>query len=214
MNHGGDLEVSMVIQSNQNAASAEWEDRALVARLGNGDIDALGELYRRYKTKVYRTALGITHDERTAEDILQEVFLRVHRYADSFDPSQPFEPWVYRITVNLSYTWINRAKRWVSSLQDTIERLKAPSTRDPESVTERREVCACVRRAIDRLPDAHRVVVVLFYLEGLSVGEVAYALNVPEGTVKSRLYYAREKLRRVIAEQEEEMLSEVAYDFT
>mgnify|MGYP001137425330 CR=1 FL=1 len=204
----------MMVQSDERAVSGGQEDGFLVARVRDGDIDALGELFRRYKSKVYRTATAITHDERMAEDILQEVFLRVNRYADSFDQSQPFEPWLYRITVNLSYSWTNKAKRWVNCFQDTIDRLRAPSRRDPERVAEAREECAILRRAIDDLPESHRVVVVLYYLEGLSVSKVAYALGVPEGTVKSRLYYAREKLRRAIAEQEKGLLSEVVYDFT
>ncbi|MGD8245195.1 MAG: RNA polymerase sigma factor [Anaerolineae bacterium] len=194
--------------------SEEREDSLLVARVREGDIDALGELYERYKTKVYRTATAITHDERMAEDILQEVFLRVNRYAGSFDQAQPFEPWLYRITVNLSYSWTNRARRWVNLFQDTIDRLRVPSRRDPERVAEHREQLELLERAIDRLPDSHRVVVILYYLEGLSVSKVAYALGVPEGTVKSRLYYAREKLRKAIAEQQEGVTSEVVYDFT
>ncbi len=207
----------MMIESEEGSASAaslRREDGLLVARVRAGDIDALGELYERHKSKVYRTATAITHDERMAEDILQEVFLRVNRYADSFDQTQPFEPWLYRITVNLSYSWINKAKRWVSFFQNAIERLKAPSKRDPERVTEGREQRELLRRAINGLPDSHRVVVILYYLEGLSVNEVAYALGVPEGTIKSRLYYAREKLKRAIAEQQEGVPSEVVYDFT
>jgi len=203
-----------MIQSEEAGLSVQEEDALLVARVQEGDIDALGELYRRYESKVYRTAVAITHDERMAEDILQEVFLRVNRYADSFDQTQPFEPWLYRITVNLSYSWTNKAKRWINSFQDAIERLRAPSKRDPERVTESREQRAILRQAIDGLPDSHRVVVVLYYLEGLSVNKVAYALGLPEGTVKSRLYYAREKLKKAITEQRDGVLSEVVYDFT
>jgi len=206
----------MMIESegSTSAASVRPEDGVLVARVRDGDIDALGELYERYKTKVYRTATAITHDERMAEDILQEVFLRVNRYADSFDQTQPFEPWIYRITVNLSYSWTNKAKRWVNFFQNAVDRLKAPSKRDPERVTESREQRALLKRAIDGLPDSHRVVVILYYLEGLSVNEVAYALGLPGGTVKSRLYYAREKLKEAIAEEQGGVLSEVVYDFT
>lgn len=194
--------------------TAQREDSLLVGRVRDGDIDALGLLYERYKSRVYRTAMAITHDERMAEDILQEVFLRVNRYADSFDQTKPFEPWIYRITVNMSYSWINQAKRWVYTFQDAVERLRAPSRRNPERVTESREECAILRCAIDNLPDSHRVVVILYYLEDLSVSDLAFALGVPEGTVKSRLYYAREKLRKAIAEQEKGLLSEVVYDFT
>jgi RNA polymerase sigma-70 factor (ECF subfamily) len=204
----------MAVESEERARLARREDGVLVARVREGDIAALGQLYERHKTKVYRAAVAITHDERMAEDILQEVFLRINRYASSFDQTQPFEPWLYRITVNMSYSWVNRAKRWAGLFQDAIERLRAPSRRNPERVTEVREQRESLGRAIDGLPDSHRIVVILYYLEGLSVNEVAYALGVPEGTIKSRLYYAREKLRNAIAEQEEGLPSEVVYDFT
>ncbi len=193
---------------------AERDDSFLIGCVRDGDIEALGELYKRHKSKVYRTATAITHDEHLAEDILQEVFLRVNRYAYSFDETQPFEPWIYRITVNLSYSWANKAKRWVHFFQGAVERLAAGSVRDPESVAAVREQRQLVRRAVDRLPEAHRVVVILYYLEGLEVSQVALALDVPEGTVKSRLYYARKKLREAIAVQPAGVSSEVVYDFT
>jgi len=205
----------MMMESGERSAAVQQEDGALVARVRDGDIDALGSLYERYQSRVYRTAVAITHDERMAEDILQETFLRVRWYAESFDQTQPFEPWIYRITVNLSHSRTNRAKRWVHILQDALECLKAPSRRDPESVAESREGCAILRRAIERLPDSHRVVVILYHcLEDFSVSEVAYALGAPEGTVKSRLYYAREKLRKAIAVQERGLPSEVVHGFT
>ncbi len=201
-------------EPEENWTADQREDGLLVSRVQDGDIDALGELYERHKQKVYRTATAITHDERMAEDILQEVFLRVYRYADSFDEAQPFEPWIYRITVNLSYSWVSKAKRWVTLFQDAVERLTAPAKRNPERLMEGREQRELLRWAIDGLPDSHRVVVILYYLEGLSVSEVAFALGVPEGTIKSRLYYAREKLRKAITERPEGVFAEVMYDFT
>ena len=204
----------MMMEAQGVSTAVGQEDSFLIVRVREGDIEALGELYERYKTKVYRTAIAITRDGHVAEDILQEVFLRVNRYAGSFDETQPFEPWIYRMTVNLSYSWANKAKRWVHFFQGAVERLKAPSARDPESVTAVREQRELVRRAIDRLPEPHRVAVILYYLEGLEVSEIALALEVPEGTVKSRLYYAREKLREAIAVQPAGLSSEVVYDFT
>ena len=192
---------------------ARHEDSCLIARVQDDDIDALGELYERHKSKVYRTAIAITHDERMAEDVLQEAFLRVYRYADSFDQSQPFEPWLYRITVNLCYSWTNRAKRWVNFFQDAVERLKSPARLNPETVTEKREQWSVLRQAIDGLPDAQRMVVILYYLEGLSLREIAYIMRIPEGTVKSRLYYARKKLRAIMTERGLGLKTEVAYDF-
>lgn len=189
-------------------------DSRLITRIRDGDIEALGDLYERYKAQVYRTALAITHDERMSEDILQETFLRVYNYADSFDTSRPLGPWLYRITVNLAYSWTNRAKRWVSFFQGAVERLKAPDHLYPERVAEERERSQALQQAIDTLPTPQRVVVILYYLEDLSVSDIAYVVGVPEGTVKSRLYYARKKLKEAIVERGQGVKPEVVYDFT
>jgi RNA polymerase sigma-70 factor (ECF subfamily) len=192
---------------------AQHTDGRLVARVREGDLEALGELYKRHKTQVYRTALAITYDEGMAEDILQETFLRIYTYANSFDETQPLGPWLYRVTVNLAYSWTNRAKRWLILFQSAFERLKSSTRRDPEEAAEELELRQNLRQAIDALPEPQRAVIVLYYLEELSVSEIARAVGVPEGTIKSRLYYARERLRKTIAEREHGLVTEVAYDF-
>jgi RNA polymerase sigma-70 factor (ECF subfamily) len=189
-------------------------DGRLVVRLRRGDLESLGELYERYKTLVYRTALGITCDERAAEDILQEAFLRVYTYADRIDETVPLGPWLYRVTVNLSYSWTSRVKRWLHSVQGTLDRWASPTQRHPEALAEEQEWRQILQQAIDALPPRHRVVIILHYLEGLSLKEIAYVTDVPEGTVKSRLHYARDRLRKAILERERRLVPEVAYDFT
>ena len=194
--------------------TAQCTDGWLVARVREGDLEALGELYKRYKTQVYRTALAITHDERAAEDILQDAFLRVYTYADRIDETVLLGPWLYRVTVNLAYSWANRVKRWWYSLQDTLDRWASPAHTYPEALAEDEEWRQALLQAIDALPPGHRVVVILHYLEGLSLKEIAYIVDVPEGTVKSRLHYARESLKRAMLERERRLVPEVAYDFT
>lgn len=194
--------------------TAQHTDGRLVVRIRDGDLEALGELYERYKSLVYRTALAITFDERAAEDILQDVFLRAHSYADRLDETVMLGPWLYRVTVNTAYTWTNRVKRWLYLLQDTLDRLVSSSQWYPEATAEEQEWQQMIQRAIDALPPHHRVVVVLHYLEGLSLKEIAHVTDVPEGTVKSRLHYARGKLKKAIREQERRLVPEVAYDFT
>jgi RNA polymerase sigma-70 factor (ECF subfamily) len=194
--------------------TTQHTDGRLVARVRDGDLEALGELYGKYKTQIYRTALAITRDERAAEDILQEAFLRVHAYADSIDGTVPLGPWLYRVTVNLAYSWTSRVKRWIHSLQGTLDGWSSSPHWLPEAVAEEQEQREILQQAIDALPASQRVVVILYYLEGLSLKEIAYVTNVPEGTVKSRLHYARERLRKAILEQEHRLVPEVAYDFT
>ena len=194
--------------------TTQHADGRLVARVRDGDLEALGELYGRYKTQIYRTALAITRDERAAEDILQEAFLRVYAYADSIDGTVPLGPWLYRVTVNLAYSWTSRVKRWLHSLQGTLDCWSSSARWLPEAEAEEQEQREILQQAIDALPAGHRVVIVLYYLEGLSLKEIAQVTDVPEGTVKSRLHYAREKLRKAILEQERKLVPEVAYDFT
>jgi len=194
--------------------TAQHTDAWLVVRVRDGDLEALGELYERYKTSVYRTALAITCDERAAEDILQDAFLRVYTYAYSIDETVPLGPWLYRVTVNLAYSWTSRVKRWFHTLQNTLDRWTSSAQWRPEAVAEEREWRQALQQAIDALPPGHRVVIILHYLEGLSLKEIAYVIDVPEGTVKSRLHYARESLRKTILERERRLVPEVAYDFT
>jgi RNA polymerase sigma-70 factor (ECF subfamily) len=194
--------------------SADAADGQLIVRVRQGDLEALGELYNRYRTQVFRTALAITRNRETAEDILQEVFLKVHRYAERIEPSLSLGPWLYRVTANLCYTQLSRQKRWIAALEDVFENVVAPSSRScPERRFERGEVQSVLQQAIDLLNPNQKIVIVLHYLAGLSLKEIADILEIPEGTVKSRLYYGRENLRRKLANNRV-LFPEVAYEFT
>ncbi len=187
-------------------------DGQLIIRLRAGEVDALGELYEKYKMSIYRTALAIARDKGVAEDILHECFLRVFTYAERLQTDVPLGPWLYRVAINLSYTWVQKNQRRIGPLEAIINRLVSPLNMLPEQLVERHEVQETVRRAIAQLPFNHRVVVVLFYLENLSLQEIAEVLEVPEGTVKSRLHYARQSLKLLLAEQKP--VPGVAYEFT
>jgi len=189
-------------------------DGQLVARVCQGDLDALGELYGRYRTQVFRTALAITRNRETAEDILQEVFLKLYRYAERIDTTLSLGPWLYRVTANLCYTYISRQKRWLTALEDVIENVVAPASRAcPERQAEQGELQTVVQQAIECLNPNQKIVIVLHYLADLSLKEIAYILQVPEGTIKSRLYYGRENLRQRL-EKSRVLFPEVSYEFT
>jgi RNA polymerase sigma factor (sigma-70 family) len=130
----------------------EQADGRLVARVREGDLDALGELYRRYADMVYRTAYAITRDERSAEDILQETFIRVYTYADAIDETLALGPWLYRVTVNQSYDWMNRIKRWFYSVQDVWDRWAAPSHWRPEKAAKEQEWRIALHQALGFRP--------------------------------------------------------------
>lgn len=171
-------------------------DAALVERLRSNDFDALGILFDRYYPQIYRTAAGITRDSAAADDIAQDVFLKLHQYAHRIDISLPLAPWLYRVTVNLSYTWISRRQKRRISLEDLVDQIISPPTCAPDHQAESSEIQTIVRSAISELHIQQRVVIVLHYLTGLSLEDIADVLDVPVGTVKSRLHYARENLRR------------------
>lgn len=189
------------------------EDSQLISRVRHGDLLALGILYERYKTQVYRVALAITRDPIAAEDILQEGFLRLYGSVNRFDETRPLAPWLYRVTVNLSYNWVTRRGRWLAPMEGAIERLRAGPKSSPETIVEQNELQQIVRDALNALRFEHRVVLVLFYLGGLSLKEIAHILDLPEGTVKSRLHYGRKRLRSRL-ERDHRVLGGVAYEFS
>lgn len=175
-------------------------DAQLVERLRENDFDALGVLFDRYYTQVYRTALAITRDSAVAQDVAQDTFLRLHQYACRIDTSLPLRPWLYRVTVNLCYSWITRRQKRRISLETLVDQLMSPPGFAPDHLAEQGEIQRRVREAISELHPQQRVVVVLHYLSGMSLDEIAQIVDAPVGTVKSRLFYAREGLRRRLGE--------------
>jgi RNA polymerase sigma-70 factor (ECF subfamily) len=171
-------------------------DQALVIQIQQGNLEALGVLYDRHRRLVYRTALAITGDTEAAADLLQDVFLRLHRFAHNIDPIRPLEPWLYRMTTNLSYDWVKRRKRWPRPLEDLADWLIGTGKNPPYESIERSDEWVQVQRAVAALPLPQRVVVVLYYLNDLALQEISEILEVPIGTVKSRLYYGRLTLKR------------------
>jgi RNA polymerase sigma-70 factor (ECF subfamily) len=170
-------------------------DSELIDRLRQDDLDALGVLFERYRDRVFRTALVIVRDPAVAEDILQDCFLKVYANAQRIDTERPLAPWLYRVTVNLSYTWLSRGKNRRTSLEAVVDMLISPMKQAPDRVTEQTELRRNVRKAINDLSIDQRVVVVLYYLNALNLQDIAEILDLPIGTVKSRLFYARENLR-------------------
>jgi RNA polymerase sigma-70 factor (ECF subfamily) len=170
-------------------------DSELIAQLQEGSLEALGLLYDHHRQMVYRTALAITGDREAASDLLQDVFLRLHRFADRIDASRPLEPWLYRMTTNLSYTWVKRNRRWLRPLEDLADWLAGSGRNSPYDQVEKKDEWEQVQQAVSSLPLSQRVVVVLYYLNDLSLQEISEILDVPVGTVKSRLHYGRRMLK-------------------
>lgn len=171
----------------------------LVRRVRAGDTAAFGELVSRYMQRCYFAALGMVGSPQDAEDLSQEAFVRAFRARTRLDPDRPFYPWLYQIVRRLCYNFT----RDTSSRRRKLERagswLVAEATHraaadDPERVRARDELRDRLEEAISELPLAQREVFVLKEFEGLKYREIAELLDVPIGTVMSRLYAARQKL--------------------
>lgn len=174
----------------------DLSDRDLILEIQQGSIDALGVVYDRHRHLVYRTALAICNDPDAAADLLQDVFLRLHRFAERVDADRPLEPWLYRVTANLAYTWVKRHHKWSHPLEEITDWLAASMRQSPHQRMEMDEDTRRVQQAIGKLPLAQRIVVALYYIDDLSLNEIAEILEIPVGTVKSRLHYGRLALKK------------------
>jgi RNA polymerase sigma-70 factor (ECF subfamily) len=190
------------------------EEVKLIARAKRGDMEAFEALYEMHKGPIYRTALAITGDRSAAEEILQETFLRAFKHIHNVRDGVSLAPWLYRITVNLAYDHGKaNSRKWQVALDGIIEHLIAPASASPEHTVEEREIFELVYEAIDKLEFKQRATLVLFYLHDFSLSEISDIMDCPVGTVKSRLYYARENLRRqLLADQR--LPVGLAYEFT
>jgi RNA polymerase sigma-70 factor, ECF subfamily len=189
-------------------------DSELVISLQAGSLEALGVLYDRHRRLVFRTALAITGDADAAADLLHDVFLRLFRFAAHIDSHRPLEPWLYRMTTNLSYTWVKRRQRWLRPLEDVADWLASTRKDTPSYQAELDDSWRQVQQAISSLPLSHRGVVVLYYVDDLSLQEISEILDIPVGTVKSRLHYGRQALKQSLGLLAGEILPDLQYEFT
>jgi RNA polymerase sigma-70 factor (ECF subfamily) len=193
--------------------AASPSDHDLILKIQDGSLDALGVIYDRHRRLVYRTALAICNDPEAAADLLQDVFLRLHRFADRVDPERPLEPWLYRVTANQSYTWVKRHQRWTQPLEEIAEWLSSGVKNSPQYITEQNDESKRIQVAIAKLSLTQRVVVVMYYINDLSLHEIAEILAIPEGTVKSRLHYGRNALKNHLG-LDEQTTRKIQYEFT
>ncbi len=182
-------------------------DFQLVQKASKGDQSAFEELVRRYQSKVYSIAYGISHNHQDALDISQEVFIKIHRKLKGFRGASTFYTWLYRITTNVSIDCQRRKKRIVPVEFDErilespqVEGVLPPDTTfDPRRTLNNKEIHRAVLRAIETLPEDQRAAIVLRELENLSYKEIAKAMNCSLGTVMSRLHYGRKKLKEMLS---------------
>lgn len=171
------------------------DEERLVARLRAGEAEAFGDLVNRYQHRVFGVALRMLGSQAEAEEIAQEVFLRVHQNVATFRGEAKLSTWLYAIASRLCLNRLATAERRMArSGEEALGRLSATGE-GPAGDLERNEVEAALSRAIAELPEDRRIVVVLRDLEGLSYEEIARALGLELGTVRSRLHRARMDLK-------------------
>lgn len=196
----GELPLQVEVEALVGASS----ERALVDRTRAGDAEAFARLVGLHEGMVYNLAARLLGDGEEAKDVAQEVFLQVYRQLGRFEGRSSLKTWIYRIVVNQCH---NRRRFWRRHKRDQEveldERLAAPASRaqgawlaSPYEQARREERARVVQKALLRLSFEQRSVLVLREVEGLSCEEVAAALRIPDGTVKSRLSRAREALRQ------------------
>jgi RNA polymerase sigma-70 factor (ECF subfamily) len=178
------------------------DDSQLVDLLRRGDPRAFEALVIAHQHRVFGVALRMLGNRAEAEEVAQEVFLRVHQAIDGFRGEAKLSTWLYAIASRLCLNRLASGERRIAREgEEALERL-ASGDDDPADTLERSELETALHRAIAELPDDRRLVVVLRDLEGLSYEEIAAALDVPLNTVRSRLHRARmdlkEKLERFL----------------
>ncbi len=186
-------------RSNEEPAELKTEvtDAELVSQAREGNSAAFTELVNRYEARVLRLVRGIV-SERDMEDVSQEAFLKAFRKLDRFDGRSSFYTWIYRIATNTALDWRKKESRRrhapLPEGQEGGEVLPA-RTAGPRVVATRRELGTRIDEAIAALPPKYLEIVLLREFEGLAYDEIATRLQISKGTVESRLFRARERLR-------------------
>lgn len=181
---------------------ASTADGTLLLRHAKGDGEAFAELVARYRAPVYGYLVRIGVDASARDDLFQEIFLRLHRAANRYQPSRPFQPWLFTIVANAARNHVRGRRLRRSRFVPTATASPEPPDPGPDGAreTEGRETLDRVEAAIARLPRGQREVLILAAIERQPLADVATSLGVAVGTVKSRLSRARLALARVLAD--------------
>lgn len=179
------------------------EDAVLVRKAQQGDMDAFEGLVRKYQQRVYALCRRLTGAHQSADDLAQETFIKAYFALARFDAEWPLYPWLRRIALNtgLNYLKSRRRERPLDEAALGPRRMPfSPPADGPEERLERAEFEERFERAVASLPSDQRSVFVLRFHEGLSYDEISRALDVPVGTVMSRLNRARQRLKDLLAD--------------
>ncbi len=195
------------LASNFALSPRQAAENTLVVRAQAGETLAFDELVRTYRERLYSVVLNLTNHPEDAADLTQEVFIKAFANIRKYNFGSSFYTWLYRIAMNESFNFLRRARRKrmlkfeyfrrdEENSEDPLNRLADNSVKAPNAGSE--ELRDQLDRALEKLSDEHRAVIVLSEIEGLPLDEVAEVVGASEGTVKSRLHYARKALQKLL----------------
>jgi len=184
-----------------DAEYTEYSDETLIEKAKKSDLDAFRVIVQRYESRVKSVAYGIVHNEDDAKDICQDVFIKVYRSLDNFQGNSRFYTWLYRITVNMAIDYNRKIRRkqameYIDEINVKTE-IPMPETKQvrPDKYIYDKEIYAKLNEAVELLSEEQKKAFVLREMEDLSYQEIADIMKCSVGTVMSRLYYARDKIR-------------------
>ena len=194
--------------ANQPDMESREADRELLEAVLAGDTTAYRGLVEKYQGRVYAMVYGMLRNREDARDVTQDAFVKAYNSLDSFRLESSFYTWLYRIAMNLAIDFVRRRKRrpttsfeeGVAAREDGGDIAEIHHQDSPRRMMERQQLYGRIMDAMEKLPDDQRQVVLLRELEGLSYKEISEVMDIPEGTVMSRLFYARKKLQKLLAD--------------
>lgn len=193
---------------------------SLIEEIQTGSQSAFRRLFEIYSDKVYRTSFYILRDKQYAEDIVQEVFLKVYKSIHKLTKVETFEVWLYRITVNTCSSYFSKIKKIpIKDTEGDLEILNLVNNNsldNPGDQILQKDLKNRLLASINSLPVKHRTVLILFYYNDMNMNQISSILGCTVGTVKSRLFHSKKKLKQVLEEQnfnyEEEELEGMVYE--
>lgn len=180
--------------------TGEFEDQALIERILAGDSRAFEKLVEKYKKRIYYLAYRMTRDHDSADELAQESFVRAYQAMSTFRPGRNFYTWIYRICVNLSINFLKRERHNVSAdfLRDSGFQIDRAGKSNQLERLIASEQAAIVKETLDTLPADQKAVFILKTYEDMSYEQMADVMDCSIGTVMSRLFRARHKLKKAL----------------
>lgn len=192
------------VERDEAATAAHGEAaevHAAVRAVRAGDREAFARVVERYQRRLFGLALMLTREPSAAEEVAQDAFVRAFTRLDAYDERRPFYPWLATIAVRLAQNWLSRRARLVAGGADTL-------ASDREGATDTDSLATLIAdergrrlwRLVATLPTGERAAAILYYRQDMSVRDIARALGVTSGTMKTFLFRARQRLRRTAGE--------------